>query len=155
MDSHICAICSESKDPTKTRFEPRRLGLNEPPWVGPVQVQRPEGDIRLDHKQGPVEDLSGVHCKRHDYAVVAVPQPRHGHGRGHQYESEQGGAGEARRRPGLSLIRKMQNGLFPYSTTRMITETGCTWWTGPALNVNAKVRKMSNGEAVVKVTRSR
>lgn len=52
------------------------------------------------------------------------------------------------------MFEKMENGLFGDTITSMIREIGCICWTGPETNLNAKVRKRSNGEAVIKVTRS-
>ncbi|KAG6018357.1 hypothetical protein E4U40_000432, partial [Claviceps sp. LM458 group G5] len=34
---------------------------------------------------------------------------------------------------------------------RTVREMGCSWWTGANTNVNAKVRKRSTGEMVMKV----
>lgn len=64
---------------------------------------------------------------------------------------------ELRLSPDLArdMYRKMDEGLFPDADRRIIREVGCSWWTGKDSNINAKVRKRSNGEAVVKVTRSR
>ncbi|KAI0011445.1 hypothetical protein F4779DRAFT_637296 [Xylariaceae sp. FL0662B] len=49
------------------------------------------------------------------------------------------------------MFRKMSTTMSTDTSKRELTEIGCTWWTGQQLNANARVRKSSNGESVVKV----
>ena len=52
-----------------------------------------------------------------------------------------------------AMFQKMNEGFFEHTNTSEVQEVGCTWWTGPESNLNAKVRARSTGEKTLKVTR--
>ena len=63
---------------------------------------------------------------------------------------------EIRLDPNLAacMFKKMTQGYFDDTCKTEITEVGCSWWTGPESNLNARVRVRSTGERTVKLTRS-
>ncbi|KAL9122248.1 MAG: hypothetical protein Q9187_001200 [Circinaria calcarea] len=151
----ICTICGESRNPHTARYEHVRLGLDEPPE--PVLCKCKE----------PVKILESIRNKiEHTFSIVDVVQnttmeslasPSLNMVLVDGVSAKASREVELRLNPSLSraMFTKMKEGLFPNSSERMIREVGCIWWTGADSNVNAKVRKRSNGEAVVKVTKSR
>jgi len=50
-----------------------------------------------------------------------------------------------------NMYAMMSTGFFGETDSQTISETGCSWWTGPETNTIARLRKRSNGETNAKI----
>lgn len=155
MDDHICPICHESKDPSKARFVHVRLGLDEPPEpvlckckdpmkiIASIREKIEQANVVKDSIPGTMMDslaelnIDAAHIDSMSSRPIREVELRL------QGELPQ------------TMFRKMEQGVFENGTTRKIRERSCVYWTGPDTNWNARVRMRSNGEATMKVSRSR
>ena len=53
--------------------------------------------------------------------------------------------------PSSSMFKMMKAGFFGTTTSNMVSEIGCSWWTGANTNRIARLRKRTNGETNAKV----
>ncbi|OAG36662.1 hypothetical protein AYO21_09137 [Fonsecaea monophora] len=158
---NICPICAEDKNPAMARFEhvpgsciPCTVRVSEvalvlalvlvlvresraSSWVQPITA-----DITNALDNMTVESLPHPSVNMVTFSAVSQRPVREVEERMHTPLAR-------------IMFEKMESGLFPDATTPEIREAECTWWTGSVMNAKAKVRKRSNNEAVVKVTRGR
>lgn len=154
-NSHICPICGESKDPSKARFEHRRIGLDEPPE--PVVCKCRDPNSIFASIVAKVNSVTAVTRTVDNMTMESLPHPTPNMVMIEAISPIPVKEVEVRLDAGLAklMYTKLNSGMFASTSKRTIRETGCTWWTGPLLNANARVRKRSNGEAVVKVSRTK
>lgn len=152
-DSHICKICGESKDPSKARFEHRRLGLDEPPE--PVVCRCRDPATIFGSITSKITSVMSITKVREDMTMESLPYPSFNMVMIETTSPVPIREVELRLSAPLAkmLYNKMDKGLFQNATKRTISEMGCVWWTGIDTNSNARVRRRSNGESVIKVPR--
>lgn len=154
INSDLCEICGESRNPATARFEHRRLGLDEPPE--PVLCRCRNQDEIFTSIMHKVQSVTAVTTIMENMTIDSLAYPSPNMVMIEAMSPTAVREVEVRLNQNLSevMFMKMRDGLFTDTTTREIREMGCMWWTGPETNINAKVRVRSNGEAVVKVSRS-
>jgi hypothetical protein len=152
---NMCPICGEDKNPRTARHEQVRLGLDEPPE--PVVCRCKDPMVIMESVRNKMAATSSIVDVVQNTTMESLAAPSLNMVLVDAVSPKPSREVELRLDPSLSRVMfvKMKEGLFPDTTERTIREVGCSWWTGPDSNVNARVRKRSNGEAVVKVNRSR
>lgn len=152
---NVCERCGESKDASTARFVHVRLGLDEPPE--PILCKCKDPMIVLDSIRS--KTASAISCISVDpnVTIEVLPDPVIDSVLLDVVNTKAVREVELRLDAHLARImfEKMSAGMYENCTTAKIREVGCAWWTGPVTNVNAKVRKRSNGESVVKISKSR
>lgn len=146
-----CASCGESKDPSNARFAHVRLGLDEAPE--PVVCKCKPDSVVID---GIVKKMATVHGFAIPNRNMALTQPGDANVNvatirfmSPDPEVEV----ELRFSVHMSelLYGSMTAGMFGGVISDTITETGCSWWSGPITNKIAKLRIRSNGEMTAKM----
>ncbi len=154
-DSNVCLICGESKDASTARFVHVRLGLDEPPE--PVLCKCKDPIKIITSIQDKIE--ATIHIKDSVPGTVMDSLAEMSIDTAHidRLSSRPTREVELRLQGNLpeTMFRKMQKGVFENSTTRRIRERACVCWTGPDTNWNARMRMRSNGEATMKVSKSK
>ncbi|KAM4067550.1 hypothetical protein HRG_001445 [Hirsutella rhossiliensis] len=150
-NSHICKICGESKDPTKARFEHRRIGLDEPPE--PVLCKCRDPDTIFSSIMARVSSVTSITETDSSMTMESLSYPSPNMVIIESVSPIPVKELEIRLDKDLAELMyiKMDRGMFASASKRRIREVGCTWWTGVGKDGNARVRKRSNGEMVVKV----
>ncbi|KAK7937813.1 uncharacterized protein PG986_014681 [Apiospora aurea] len=151
----ICENCGESRNPKTARFEHRRIGLNEPPE--PVLCRCRDPTELFESMKRKIA-LTTEHIKTLDNTtMLLLPSPNPNMVMVDSIAKIPVREVEIRLDAHLAkvLFERMESGLFTNATVKEVREIGCIWWTGRDANTNAKIRKRSNGESVVKISRSR
>ncbi len=154
-DDHICKICGESKDPTKARFEHRRIGLDEPPE--PVLCRcRDPGDI-FASIVSKIKSVTAIANTMDDVTMESLSHPTPNMVTIESISPTPVREVEVRLDARLAelMYLRLDQGIVAPVVKRKIQEVGCSWWTGSDMNANARVRKRSNGEEVIKVLKTR
>lgn len=153
--SHICPGCGGSRDPTKARFEHRRLGLDEP--LEPVLCKCVSPSKAFDTVSvSYTETMDQINIVG-DTTMRSLPSPNPNMVIVETMSSVPTPETEIRLDPTMAkkLYERMENGLMPGTVSRNIREISCPWWCGPDMNVNARATKRSNGKSVIKITKLR
>jgi hypothetical protein len=151
MNTNICETCRESKTLEGARFEHVRLGLDEPPE--PIICKCKRQDEYIKAIMDRIREASSITTINTGMRMNSLPSANINALEIVSVDMRPNLEVEARLNAIMSesMYELMRSGMFGTTTISTIEEVGCSWWVGPPINMNSKVRIRSNGEKTVKV----